>query len=191
MTAQRGRTALRCVVFTGLVGGAFAKTAAAADRLPSPWLVEPEARVGADVTAGSARAIIHETLELGVGVTARREGWAWRARAGLDVEPLTDIGAGASLQIFRAHVGVERDWRRHLVTALDLGGAVRRLSIADEITRTAPGITALAEIGWRVFLGARWSLTAGLRSSTTWFFPDQFLWQEIGVALTLGRAGAP
>jgi hypothetical protein len=189
MTAPRGRTALRCVLFTGLVGGAFVSTAAAAEGPPSPWLVEPEARVGADVTAGSAREIIQQSLELGVGVTARREGWAWRGRAGLDVEPLTDIGPGASLQIFRAHVGVERDSRRHLVTALDLGGTVRRLSIADEITRTTPGITALAEVGWRVFLGSRWSVTASLRSSTTWFFPDQFLWQELGIALTLGRAG--
>jgi hypothetical protein len=188
MTAPRGRSALRRVLFIGLVAAAFTRSAAAADR--PPWLVEPEARVGADLTAGSAREIIHEALELGLGVTARRAGWAWRGRANLDVEPLTDVGPGASLQIFRLCVGVERDWRRHLVTALDLGAALRRLSITDEITRTAPGISASAEVGWRFFVADRWSLTPSLRASTTWFSPDQFLWHELGVALTVGRTAA-
>jgi hypothetical protein len=189
--APRGRVALQCALVAGLVGAASASAAEAPDQPRPRWLVEAEARVGGNATVGPAREIIREALDLGVGAAARREGSPWRWRAGLTVEPLTDVGPGASLQIFRARAGVERDWRRHVVTAVELGGALRRISIDDEITRSTLGIDAGAELGWRSFLGARWSLTASVRSSTTWFVSDLVIWQELGVSLTLGRRAGP
>jgi hypothetical protein len=171
-----------------LLGAAPARAADGMAAPPAGWVVETEARIGGDATVGDARRIIHQSLDLGVGASIRRDGSAWRWRASLALEPLTDVGPGASLQIYRARLGVERDWRRHLVTALDLGGSLRRLSISDELRRSVPGIEGLVEVGWRSFLGARWALTTSLRSSTTWFVRDVFVWQEIGASLTLGRA---
>jgi hypothetical protein len=185
MKTPRGRVALPYILVAWLGGAASARAADAPAR--AGWQLEPTARGGAPATLGSAREIIHQTLDLGVGAAVWREGSAWRWRAELAVEPLTDVGPGASLQIFRAHLGVERDWRRHLVTAVELGAAARRLSISDEITRTTMGIDGVVEIGWRSFVGARWSLTASLRSTTTWFVTDLFAWQELGVSLAVGR----
>ncbi|HEY2899669.1 MAG TPA: hypothetical protein VGL59_03760 [Polyangia bacterium] len=169
-----------------MIGAMFTSVAKAADQAPPSWVVEPEVRAGADFTMGDARRIFHQALDLGVGAMVWRSGWGWRGRGALAIEPVIDVGPGASLAIFRARIGIERDWYSHLVTALDLGGSVRRLS-TDEIARSVPGFEASANLGWRASVSARWSLTASLRFSATWFSRDEFIWQELGVSLALSR----
>jgi hypothetical protein len=143
-----------------------------------------------DLPIGDARSLIHWALGGGLSLSARREGDAHRWRASLEVEPVTDVGPGASLQLARAQLGAERLWRGHLLTAFDLGGVFRRLSIADELTHTASGVGASAEVGWRFSPAARWSMTGGVRYSISWFTTDGFTWQQLGLFLGLERIAA-
>jgi hypothetical protein len=151
------------------------------------WRLEPRGGLEANVTLGDARRVIHQTLGLTAGVAVGRDGSPLRWRAGVGLAPFTDVGPGASLALVRAEVGVERAWRPHVLTAFELGGVVRRLSIADELTRSVPGVEGAVELGWCFFPGARWSATASLRYSGAWFVRDLFYWQELGVSITVAR----
>jgi hypothetical protein len=190
-SARRGRAAAAFVAALGLVTTfSSARGETPGFTAPPRWLFEPGARLNVDFPIGDARSLIHWALGAGLSLSAGREGSAHRWRASFELEPVTDIGPGASLELLRAQLGFERLWRRHLVTALDLGGVFRRLSIWDQLTRTTPGVGASAEVGWRFLAAARWSMTGGFRYSASWFTTDGFVWQQLGVFFGLERIAA-
>ena len=189
--ARGGGGAAAFVVAVGLVTTASRARAETPGLTTAPrWLFEPGARLNVDLPVGDARALIHRALGVGLTLSAGREGSAHHWRAALELEPVTDVGPGASLQLARAQLGVERLWRRHLVTALELGGVLRRLSLSDELTRTTPGVGSSFEVGWRFFAPARWSLTGGARYSISWFRTDAFFWQQVGFFFGVERIGS-
>jgi hypothetical protein len=180
----------RAAAFVAAAALVTASTVARADRTPGRWVFEPGARSNLDFPVGDARSIIHDAFGFSLGLAAGREGAAHRWRASLGLEPVTDVGPGASLQLGWAQLGVEHLWWRHFEAALDLGAAMRRLSIGDELTRTTFGVGASAEVGWRFFPRPRWSVTSGVRYTPTWFITDGFLWQQIGVFFGVERRAA-
>ncbi|HVZ72090.1 MAG TPA: hypothetical protein VHJ20_06920 [Polyangia bacterium] len=149
------------------------------------WRVEPSAGALADAVFGNAGALTQWAAGAQLGATARREGSPWGLRLRLDIEPVTDVGPGASLALASARLGVERAWGSHLVGAVDAGGAARRLSISDELTHTAIGIEASVELGWRFVVARRCVATVGVRYAETWFVSDFFFWKRAGALLSV------
>jgi hypothetical protein len=88
----------------------------------------------------------------GVRVAVGHPGSRLRWRASFDAQLAANVGAGASLSFYRFGLGPAFTWREHLLTALDLGPLLRRISLGDEITRFA--------------LGARWAPSLG--GVSTW-----------------------
>jgi hypothetical protein len=146
-----------------------------------PWRFHPGARVILDFPVGDARLLIGRALGVGLSLSVGPEGSAHRGRVSLGIQPLTDVGPGASLQLLSAQVGAERWWRRRLVTALELGGVLRHLSLGHELGRTSLGVGATMQAGWRALSGGRWSMTGGIRYAVSWFSTDGFIWQQLGL----------
>jgi hypothetical protein len=151
------------------------------------WALEPRAFVGAHELLGDPRRLARHGLDVGVGLAVGRSGGPFRGRATFEAEPLTDIGEGASLSIFRARLGVDRVWRDHLVTAFDADAALRRVSAGEDLTTWRWGADGTLELGWRFALPRRWALTPSLRYTGGWFSADQFGWHELGLAVGVER----
>jgi hypothetical protein len=77
-----------------------------------------------------------------------------RAEAVLDPTIMDRLGLGPAFT-----------WRDHVLTALDLGPILRRLSLGDEISNTMLGGALVAELGWRFRPDARRAVTLGARGS--------------------------
>jgi hypothetical protein len=156
----------------------------------SPWSFEPRAFLGGVFPLGEPRRLFGQAGELGLGVALGRLNGRIRARVLVGLEPALGVGGGASITIARASFGAERVWRRRLVTALDVGAVLRRISVGDEISHDVAGTFGAAEIGWRFAPSRRCSLTASARYSFTGFREDAFAWHELGARITVGWASA-
>jgi hypothetical protein len=150
-------------------------------------VLEGRAGVAADAMLSDARGVIDDAFGLALGASAGRAGSPWRGRLTVELAPVTDVGPGASLALFAARLGVERSWRRRLVTAIEVGAVARRLSISDEITRTSSGPGIAVELGWRLPLGARWALEPAARYEAAWYTRDGFIWQQVGLLVAFER----
>jgi hypothetical protein len=161
-----------------------AVSTAAPDR---SWVAEPRAFLGGAVPVTNAARVYGGAPDLGVGVAVGHPGARLRWRASFDAQLAMEVGAGASLSFYRVGLGAAFTWRDHLLTALDLGPILRRLSLGDEISNTVLGGSLVAELGWRFRPAARWAVTVGARGSIALYPVDAFYWGDVGACLTLER----
>jgi hypothetical protein len=176
-----------------LLAGHLAQAAVNADvssKGPTPtWDIEPRAFVGGAAPTGDAARIYGAAPDLGVGVALGRRGARLRWRASFDAQVAAGVAAGASLSFYRVDLGAAFTWRDHLVTAVDLGPILRRLSLGDEISNTVFGGSVATEVGWRFRPEARWALTIGARASISHYAYEAFNWTDVGARLTIERLG--
>ena len=180
-------SALVCALMTGRPAWA----APSFDPTSGVWVAEPRAFVGGVVPVGDAARIYGGALGLGIGAAFGRPESRLRWRTSLEAQLATDVGAGASLSVYRAALGAAFAWRGHLLTALDLGPSLRRLALGGEISRSQLGGALVAELGWRFRPEARWSVTLGVRGSVALYPGDAFQWSDLGACLTLERLAHP
>jgi hypothetical protein len=190
-------TASRCLALAVLTCGLTASwpawtAEAAVDSTATPersWVAEPRAFVGGAVPMTNAARVYGGAPDLGVGIAVGHRGARFRWRGSVDAQLALEVPARASLSFYRVGLGAAFTWRDHLLTALDLGPILRRLSLGDEITNTAFGGSLVAELGWRFRPDARWALTVGARGSIALYPGDYFYWSDVGACLTLERIG--
>jgi hypothetical protein len=144
----------------------------------SAWAVEPRALIGGAWPLGSAARLYGGAIDLGVGVGVGLANSPLRWRATADTRLGMAVGAGASLSLHRLG---------HIVTALEVGPTLRRLSLGNEIASTTLGGSLVAEMGWRFQLHTSWVVSLGARGSLALYRGDGFTWNDLGVCLAFER----
>jgi hypothetical protein len=91
----------------------------------------------------------------------------------------------------RAVAGGSYTWMDRLSSALEIGPALRRISLSDELTSHSWGASAVAELSWRLTLVEEWALALGARAAATSFSTDGFLWVDVAAFCAIQRKFEP